>query len=699
MKLFRRMKRNNKGLSLVELICAVAVFGVATTAIGSVMVVSAQNYSRGTYELDVQKEAQSATNLVGNLLIDAVEAEFDKTTNSDEPKLTITGENKTYTLTWNKNTGVLHYVEEVTGFDPNTGVLAQNVTDFDVDLTKFENNKNAQVTIEISKNEREYVAEYNTTSRNGSANNLGAVEQISIVVDNALILEPKQTYYLPVSVVGSATNYTISAVDLSGAGVNGSSVNYDGSKGYVVLSMTDAAEGTMTFDVVATDNNTGAELSTEEVEVSIRRVNDISCKQDDSTHDGEADADALVSGSAYADGAIYKLEFVYDADNTTKMFGKACDFDYVDPLQMGFNISMSGISGSVSDYVKIKNISYGSTPYVELELEQDMPNNSSIKVEAVSKHAAGTNKTGTSYDTVEDVVCISKVASIWGNYDGDFNRGNDGPTIEMTSEFQSLLVKSDQAGYGQNNYVKYITVYEAKVVEDGEGGTKLVKDSFAFKVPAANGTGTSTMLRPSDSYKLYMDKNYILEFSVVLYKDKNGDLNDPNNVFWPITASEVQMSKTGSYPVTAMSVDYEDRTSLTEKNGSKAHPYEVDINSTIEFKAKFNGLDLAQNNGKDYVQFKLQKDMSTEDGVEDYQDVTLSDYIEEWKLFDYQNDGSCKPWFKGINSPGSYRLLPYIDEYKYYEYNDENCTNVRYGDYDVYDNVHYDYGVVYIEVE
>ena len=55
-------------MSLVELVCAVAIFGVATTAIGSAMVVSAQSYSRGTYELDVQQEAQITTNLIGNLV-------------------------------------------------------------------------------------------------------------------------------------------------------------------------------------------------------------------------------------------------------------------------------------------------------------------------------------------------------------------------------------------------------------------------------------------------------------------------------------------------------------------------------------------------------------------------------------------------------------------------------------------------------
>ena len=36
MKLFmKKRKHNNKGMSLVELICAVAIFGVATTAVGS----------------------------------------------------------------------------------------------------------------------------------------------------------------------------------------------------------------------------------------------------------------------------------------------------------------------------------------------------------------------------------------------------------------------------------------------------------------------------------------------------------------------------------------------------------------------------------------------------------------------------------------------------------------------------------------
>ena len=62
---------NNKGFSLVELVIAIAVLAIVMTQIGSLMINCSTLYKNGTYEAELQTEAQRVTQIIEELLVDA----------------------------------------------------------------------------------------------------------------------------------------------------------------------------------------------------------------------------------------------------------------------------------------------------------------------------------------------------------------------------------------------------------------------------------------------------------------------------------------------------------------------------------------------------------------------------------------------------------------------------------------------------
>ena len=69
-KLFKGI--GSAGLSLVELIISMAILAVVGIAIGGAMYASSRSYTRATAEVNVQEEAQVASNLICDWIVDAV---------------------------------------------------------------------------------------------------------------------------------------------------------------------------------------------------------------------------------------------------------------------------------------------------------------------------------------------------------------------------------------------------------------------------------------------------------------------------------------------------------------------------------------------------------------------------------------------------------------------------------------------------
>ncbi len=421
MKIFwKKLKfgKNDKGFSLVEVICAVAILCVAFVAIGGAMVVSAQNYSRGTYELDVQQEAQTTTNLIGNLLVDAVSAEI---TNADPASTTlqIKGDGITYTVAFDKDTGVLSYVEDRGSGNVVSGTLAENVSEFSVDLTKFAANKSAEVTVGIEKSGRTYEASYSTTARNGQANSVGAAEAAQIFVDTSyLVLEPSQTYELMFSVVGTPCTVVAQDVTTTGTAIGVGAP----AAGSIQLSASINASGTTCFNLVAHKiGDPSTVYCTVPIQVDIRRVNSLSGSYD------------LKYGVEYKTDAIYRVDFTSDVSFPNKVLGAAFDADYKNPYYTDITYSMTigDVTADASAYIEELNLQEDTNaPFTQFKLKQDMPSDSTIFITATSKHALGKsddvpyNKTGIKYGTVTGIVEIkNEQGVIW--MDNGLKRGND----------------------------------------------------------------------------------------------------------------------------------------------------------------------------------------------------------------------------------------------------------------------------------
>ena len=108
MKRFKkRMKKlDNRGLSLVELICAMAILSIIGTIVGGILVVSAQSYDTGINEAELQQEAQMVVNQINDLVIDTTATEsvtFDGTT------LTIPEGTKTHYVKYDSSVKKLYY--------------------------------------------------------------------------------------------------------------------------------------------------------------------------------------------------------------------------------------------------------------------------------------------------------------------------------------------------------------------------------------------------------------------------------------------------------------------------------------------------------------------------------------------------------------------------------------------------------------
>ncbi len=662
MKLFRkRRKLNNKGLSLVELVCAVAIFGLATTVIGGAMVVSAQNYSRGTYELDVQQEAQTTTNLIGDLLYDATGATFDGS--ATNPVMKIQGENIEYHITFDKTNKKLVYEEYVTGVaTPATGTLAENVKSFsavnlDAAGNNFKADKNVEIKLEIEKNGRTYAAEYSTTARNGVAESVGVAETAEIIIEGSIVLEPGQTYQLPFEVVGSITNKAISIADGSGvtAVENGSNIS---------VSVATSATGTIPFTISTIEqakdvngNPTGVALATKTVNVNVRRVTGLTSPQD-TDNDEYADTNALKSGNNYKSGASYQIDFAVAGDFMDKVYGKAYDTNYVNPRQVDITYTMTGMEPGfgVADYISGVQVVGLDNPSIKFNLIKDMPNNSEIIITATAKHPVGTNKTGNTYGSVVDVVKIKYEVNLYP--DAEFMRGSDGViTCDSTllGQIQNIAVSQ---GANMNYFNHLLTIYEL----DASGNKIAIPECHQLVV----GGGMNFQIDDADSIRLDPLKKYVYKLEIMFYKsqDGSGNYTDP---IWTLSPYNRE------YPLDSVLFTYDYQ--VNDNKGTETHPYTMNAlveDSSINVNVK--GLEMSSNKGE--VQFKVEKLKlgGSWTNPADIETVDSGKYTIGLENAT-KNTGKCTTKFM-FREAGRYRVTAYLNNYQYKKY--DGVTDATY---------------------
>lgn len=653
MKLFRkRIKGNNKGLSLVELVCAVAIFGVAATAIGSAMVVSAQSYSRGTYELDVQEEAQTATNIVGNLIFDAVEA------SQSGNEVTIKGEGITYTITYDSASQTLKYAESTGGPEPARGVLAENVTSFSTSLTPnpndFKLDRNVTVDISIEKNGRTYEASYNTTARNGSADAVGAVESATIMVDPVVIIEPGQTNLeIPCTVYGSVVNKTFSITGLGGTGP----LTANPGTNCVRLTATNDAEYSYSFIVETNEKKEDGitPLDSKTVVVQVRHIA------------GMSGTKTVTSGNEGAIGSTYKVNFTYTGNATAydKVYGRDYDTNYVDPRQFSFSYVDASGNNIESEYIESKVEQTGAYPSVTFKLKKEMPMGTKIFVKCTAKHTNGTNKTGTVYGPISASVPINKSPFTGG---GEITRGMDGDVkISVDATYMQNL-RNTNTGCTIN---KIMEVYEASV--DASGNFTKTSATPVFSYNSVD-SGNDTHIRALDSKRMIPNQAYIIVVRLEAV-DASG------NVKWP-TDDVDPTEYVREYPLSPIDVTYN---AYGGHAGTSGDPYKFNAGSmydNVTFKAI--GLDMSKG-WRNALAWKVQKFDGT-----NWVDTSAT----EIGLMNGTSNGNGTMKVK-FSTTGHYRLMTWMDNITYRNYTDTADVT---GDFIFY-NTTTGAGIVYIDVE
>lgn len=180
------MKKNNSGFSLIELVVAIAVLSIVSTAIFQFMIVSSKHYQKQTREVELQFEAQLAMNQLQDLVIDAakgisysVNGSAGKILKDDEitvssvtsKQITAYHTDKYYIVKWDAATQRLLYSEYRREADNSWTkiagdvLMAEYVKSFSADLSETEKSGNIRFDV-VFNNEREYKVTQNVTLRN-----------------------------------------------------------------------------------------------------------------------------------------------------------------------------------------------------------------------------------------------------------------------------------------------------------------------------------------------------------------------------------------------------------------------------------------------------------------------------------------------------------------------------------------------------
>lgn len=524
MKLFKsKLKKNNKGMTLVEVICSVAILGLATSAVGGAMVVSAKSYQRNTIEFEVQQEVQTTTNLIGNMVVDAKTANWDP----DTKTLTVSGNGLDYTIIYDESTKTLNYFQN-DGTETITGVLAENVANFDIDDSMFDTSKSVKVDLQVVKDDKVYTAAYNTTARNGEVSNvLEAGSFARIEIERDVVLEPNQTYEFPVE---------LKNISMEQAG--GLAWNFDNADGKAYCSGNDnkasitlkpEAEGTFQFTVSTVNNkknedgsDSGVPLATRTVTVKVRRVT------------GMDELNPAITVAAPATkNAVYEFVSHVTGDNLLVDLGAQYDDDYKNPNFVKFTAEISGQPDgkTVNDYIDVlSGYENQNSPMFKIKIKETIPTGAKVTIKATAKHPEGVlNGDGGFYNKASQDAKDAGEANPKRYYDSVFKTydiiGADIPGNTPPISFPAGLERG-------NDYV-FITTFNP--TEVGANGVS-IKQEFGgepqyfvrFKEEGGNWTqyyateeeGVTKKIAAEETRLMLVDKAYDIDIIVIMVDGK-----------------------------------------------------------------------------------------------------------------------------------------------------------------------------------
>ena len=275
--------RDDRGMSLVEVLCAVAIFSLVAAVIAGVVTVSARIYRNGVSQTSLQQEAQYLSNQIGNLVKDANKVGTG-TIDTVSGYIICTTDSEGYLLEYNSAGRQIQYYTYITNGDgtkvlSSPALLAEHVKTFEMDTADFEDTRAVKLTLEMERDEKSYKMEYTMTARNEVVQNIefSEIPDADIECEQIICLVPGETWNLPVTVSGKTGGIDI-ACD---SGVTVPRTHYAENESFTNLELTlDKGVTDQVKTVILKTTNTVSEDSTVPlksviVTILVRRVNSI----------------------------------------------------------------------------------------------------------------------------------------------------------------------------------------------------------------------------------------------------------------------------------------------------------------------------------------------------------------------------------------------------------------------------------------
>ncbi|MDE7253292.1 MAG: type II secretion system GspH family protein [Acetatifactor sp.] len=457
----KRMRGDNRGLTLIELICAVAILSIITATVSGAMIVATNSYRSGTTEAALQQEAQFTANTIESLIVDATnEVTFDGTV------LKIRNTDYTYEITYNSGDKTLKYNQYSTNTPSNViasdALLAEHVNKFVVDASEFNTARNITMTLDMQNNDRKISTNYSFTSRNDPNAGTPLLVTANINCLDYIVLEPLQEYTLSVSVVGPTnTSFTAELLPEEDNSIYASATVVPGGVKLNIGATEDGASDAMLRLKITTNarNSLGtAPLKEKIVEVRIRRILDIDLSS----------LNLVANGTeSLKQGAEYTISAEPTGSNLNQEAGEF-DRDYVEPRTIRWRFDAG--SENWNDYIEVLDPPNSQGKDLHFKLKKTITGSSYVDIIAVAMHPEGTvgalqtNKTGGTYGVVEKSVRLKDNETVHAN----LFRGND-CEVKYPQNYEELIKEEykenhsgnwDESygyggGYTGNSYIRY----------------------------------------------------------------------------------------------------------------------------------------------------------------------------------------------------------------------------------------------------
>lgn len=721
-----RFKRiDNRGLTLVELICSIAVFGLVATGVGGVMVVSAKNYQRGTNEIELQQEAQITANQIGDLVIDST-AEVKYTcsvggsdveckneaealslgaVDGGDRSLRIEKSDKLYVVTYKSVDMKIMYSEYTINADgtyttvATDMLMAENITVFKADVSRFADSGNLQLNLGLEKGGRSYASTFTITARNGLLASTMEEAAATITGDTDIVLEPSQAYELNATVVGPAeTGVTWS---MSGNTSANTLLATNPSTGKMEIKIgTDetASEIILLVKTVAKKADGVTPLAQQAVMVHIRRVTGVGLTA------------TLTSGTSMNAGSEYLITAAVTGTNLDKVPATVYDIDYkpTRDVQWKYLFTKDGyeVGGpflpfeNPANYFEVIDSSEdgeGAACYTKIRLKTDMQNNLQLLVTAVAKHPDGTevlpiggtrdtNKTGIAYGNIYGTYLFFKN---YYNFDGDkINRGSDVPqgNFSALDTIKQMMINK----YGNSIYQARKEYRFREILNiDAVTGERTYGPWTTWEFNPLNQEDNDINLRPVVTSRFECDRNYEVQIRLSMYDHTQGkivwpDADTPPSAYMiDADIMRIKISFTGYKPGEPGTKWFDDQIGagsqeaplVLYKGGSDSVQYEFYYNNCVSIK---------EDNIRDKLKYVIQK---YEGGA--WVDAGDSALI-------HRSGDTCGSRFK---DNGLYRILLRAEGVPYTTYNSATgiYSNVS-RDYNLWDETTGE-GIFYFKVE